>query len=281
MDKSQPERSALALAFEKAQEKEADTATVTEAVQGETGRNVRNSLRKKASTTASVKNFRNGQNARGEFIANVLIDLADSDSEWWTGVYNHVILGMSKTDNTEFRQFYQEIMKRTKHMARYEESEEQPVTDSFTVGNGRGKEYVYRVELDGYLHGVVLSKTDKAKYAAMVRKEVKGGRNGKSASDIIRRAGNARSYMGGNNTGNGRSLPSGGDFGLGGVGGGSSRSKETGNDSRGKSPDQKVSDSAGLTEEEIPKEWYKQQQEEEDYATYQEELNRYLAGYDW
>lgn len=141
------------------------------------------------------KTFKNSQNANGEFVANILIDLADSNSEWWTGVYNRAILGMSKSDDTEFRQFYQEILKRTKDMAEYGESPKMQINDSFVVQNGNGKGFIYHVKLDGYLHGTVVSKIDKKKHEAMLQKAMQGGKYGQSDVDLNRRIEDARNVM--------------------------------------------------------------------------------------
>ena len=176
-----------------------------------------------------AKNFRNGQNAKGEFVANVLIDLADSNSEWWTGRYNRGILGMSKTDDTEFRQFYQEIYKRTKDMDVYERSDQPTVSDTFTVQDGNGKEYIYVVEVDGYLHGTVLSKTDKKKYEAAIRKETTGGKYGKSAANIKGRTRSTRLDLGRVDSSDGGNLASNGNSGYGGLGGRTSESDKARN----------------------------------------------------
>lgn len=156
----------------------------------------------------------------GEFVANVLIDLADPQSDFWTGRYNYAILGMSKTDDTEFRQFHQKIEKLTKDMDDYEKSKGRPIRRTFTIKDGKGKEYIYRVKLDGYMHGVVLEKIDKAKYANALRNATKGGNNGKSLANITRRARNNRTGLGGNVASNGGNIPSNGNTGYGGMGSG-------------------------------------------------------------
>ena len=186
------------------------------------------------------KTFKNGQNARGEFTANILIDLSDSKSDWWTGRYNRVILGMSKTDDTEFRQFYQEILKRTKDMNEYAEADVKPVEDSFTIQDGWGKEFIYVVELDGYLHGTVLAKVDKAKYAAAFLKQTKGGNNGKSVKNIKRRTRAARSGIGRSNSGSSRYQTPDSNPGHGRLGSGSSDGNQTGNDAGESSANQEV-----------------------------------------
>lgn len=187
------------------------------------------------------RTFKNGQNARGEFIADVLIDLADINSKWWTGVYNHAILGMSKTDDTEFRQFYQEILKRTQDMEEYGKTNQATIEDSFIVQDGKGKEYIYQVSLDGYLHGVVLAKTNKAKYVAALRRATKGGQKyGQSASNIKRRTRNARSNMGRAGSSNGGNNRSNGNLGSSGLGSGTPKSNNQGNNNRGASSNQGV-----------------------------------------
>lgn len=188
-----------------------------------------------------VKTFKNGQNAKGEFVADVLIDLADEESKWWTGKYNHAIFGMSKTDDTEFRQFYQEILKRTKDMDEYGETEQSIVEDSFTVQDGKGREYIYRVALDGYLHGVVLAKTNKTKYEAYVKKYEGRNNYGRSSADTVRRVVRARTDLGRKNASDGRSERSESNFGSSRVVSTSSQGNETGNDRRGESPNQEVS----------------------------------------
>ncbi len=189
--------------------------------------------------SAKTRTFKNGQNAKGEFIANVLIDLADSNSEWWTGRYNRGILGMSKSDDTEFRQFYQEILKRTKEMDEYGESD-LTVEDSFVVQDGKGRVYIYRVALDGYLHGVVIEKIDKAKYEAVLQRETKGGNHGKPNADIKRRARDVWNDLGRDRSGDGRTPNSDGATGYGRVDSGSPKSHKTGNDSRRESTYQEV-----------------------------------------
>lgn len=192
---------------------------------------------------SAIKTFRNSQNAKGEFVANVLIDLNNPDSEWWTGRYNRGILSMSMSDDTEFEQFYAEIEKRTKDMEEYDGATQPAVTDAFTVQDGNGKEYVYRVELDGYMHGVVLEKVDKKKFEAALRKETVGGNYGESDANIKGRAGNARVGMGRSRASNGRRVSPDGTVRSGRVGSRSSESNQAGNDSRGQSADQEISDS--------------------------------------
>ncbi|MBQ5634703.1 MAG: hypothetical protein IIV10_00160, partial [Alistipes sp.] len=82
------------------------------------------------------------------------------------------------------------------------------VEDSFTVQDGKGKEYIYVVKLDGYLHGVVLEKIDKAKYAAALQRVTKGGTHGKSLANIKRRTRTNRSGMGSYHFSDGRNLAS-------------------------------------------------------------------------
>lgn len=184
------------------------------------------------------KTFRNSQNAMGEFVANVLVDLADMDGEWWTGRYNHAILGMSKSDDTEFRQFYQEIDRLTRDMDGFENT---ILETSFTVQNRSGKEFIYRVSLDGYLHGVVLEKIDKAKYESALQRKTKGGSNGKSAANIKRRIRNARTEVGRNSAGNGGNFTPDSSSGYGRLGVGSPHGDSAGNGSRGESAGQKTS----------------------------------------
>ena len=187
----------------------------------------------------STKTFKNGQNANGVFVANALIDLADSKSKWWTGRYNHDIFTMSKSDDTEFRQFYREILNRTKDMEDYGE-ESRIVNDSFTVKDHKGREYIYHVKLDGYLHGVALEKIDKATYEAALQRETKGGTNGKSLADIKRRTGTDRAKMGRYSAGDGRNRASDGNPGYGGLGSGSSQSHMAGTDGGENSSNRKV-----------------------------------------
>jgi hypothetical protein len=187
------------------------------------------------------KTFKNGQNANGVFVANVLIDLEDSNSKWWTGTYNHVIFSMSKTDDTEFTQFHQEIEKRTRNMEEYGE-QKLIAYDSFTVTDHKGRGFIYRVKLDGYMHGVVLEKIDKAKQNAALQRATKGGKNGKSAANIKRRIRIAQSGMGGYPDGNGWNRASDGNPGYGRLGSGSSRVNNAGNDSGRKPSNRKVPD---------------------------------------
>ena len=199
----------------------------------------------------SERTFKNGQNAKGEFIAKILIDLADSNSEWWTGRYNRGILGMSKTNDTEFRQFYQEIERRTKDLEEYDGAAQTAVTDAFTVQDGNGKEYVYRVELDGYMHGVVLEKIDLAKHQKAMQRYERGKGNGRSYADIGRRINNARTDLGGHSSGNSGRVSPGGTAGPGGMGGRTSPSNQARNDSRGQSVNQTVSNAAGSNNTEL------------------------------
>lgn len=190
--------------------------------------------------SAKTRTFKNGQNAKGEFIANVLIDLADSNSEWWTGRYNRGILGMSKNDDTEFRQFYQEILKRTKEMDEYEESDNQIVEDSFTVQDGKGRKYVYVVKLDGYLHGVVLGKIDAAKHERAMKRYERSKEYGRPDADISRRTANARNEVERHSSRNSRYLTSDGDSGYGRVDSGSPQGDLAGNDEGESPPNRKV-----------------------------------------
>lgn len=196
---------------------------------------------KKCSKKSIVKTFRNGQNAKGEFMANVLIDLADLNSEWWTGGYNYDMLGVSKTDDTEFRQFHQEIEKRTKDMDEYGKSTQPAVSTSFTIHDGSGKEYIYRVLLDGYLHGVVLGKIDKAKYDAFVKKYEGGETHGRTIADTVRRVSRTRTELGRKDTGSSWGGKSDGNSGSGRVAGVSPQRDNGGNDSGGQSTNHPVS----------------------------------------
>ena len=187
------------------------------------------------------KTFKNGQNAMGEFVANILIDLADMDSKWWTGVYNHAILSMSKTDDTEFTQFYQEILKRTKDMDEYGATTNNTVEDSFTVQDGKGREYIYVVELDGYLHGVVHAKINKAKYLSYVKKYGGSNNYGGTPANTVRRVGSARANLGSNGSSGSGSQQSNGNPGSGGVVSVSPQGYMAGNDEGKGSVDQEVS----------------------------------------
>ena len=194
----------------------------------------------KRSDRRTQKTFEKNQNANGVFVANVLIDLADMNSKWWTGTYNHVIFSMSKTDDTEFTQFHFEIEKRTKDMDDYEVSKQPTIEDSFTVQDGNGKEYIYVVKLDGYMHGVVLEKIDKAKYTAVFLNQTKGGQNGKSVANIKGRIRNARNGIGQNHSSSGRNRASAGNSGHGGLGSGSSQSSMAGIDEGKSATDRNV-----------------------------------------
>ena len=198
------------------------------------------------------KTFKNGQNARGEFTANMLFDLGDLKGEWWTGRYNYGILGISKTDDTEFRQFYSEVYNRTKDMDEYEDAKQQASTETFIIHDGNGREYIYSVELDGYMHGTVLSKIDKQKYEAVIRKETKGGKYGKSTADIKRRTRSARIDLGRNNPGDGGDHTSNGNPGYGGLGGRSSGGVKMGNAAGERTPDQALSDLNSAKRNKLP-----------------------------
>ena len=186
------------------------------------------------------KIFKNGQNANGEFVANVLVDLADSSSTWWTGRYNHDIFSMSKSDDTEFRQFHQEIEKRTKDMDDYGESDQPTIEDSFTVRDGKGNEYIYVVKLDGYLHGVVVAKINKAKYNSYVNKYGGSNNHGRAPANTIRRVGRTRANLGRKGSGVRRSERSNGSPGPSGVVGTSPKGKMVGNYEGEGSLDRKV-----------------------------------------
>ena len=194
----------------------------------------------KQSSREEAKTFKNSQNARGEFITDVLIDLADSNSEWWTGKYNRAILGMSKTNDTEFRQFYQEILKRTMDLDEYEVSANPTIEDSFIVQDEKGREYIYRVALDGYLHGVVMGKVDVAKFNRAMKRYERGRPHGRSYADISRRIENARNEVERHSAGDSRNLASDGNSGHGGLGSETSQSDKTGNGRRGEPIDQEV-----------------------------------------
>ena len=194
----------------------------------------------KHSDRKSQKTFKRDQNDNGVFVANVLIDLAEKNSKWWTGTYNHVIFSMSKNDDTEFTQFHQEIEKRTKDMGDYGDGTNIIVNDTFTVQDGNGNEYIYVVKLDGYLHGVVLEKIDKAKYAAAFLQQTKGGTYGKSLTNIKRRTRVNRTGFGQNNSSSSGNRTSSGNTGHGGLGGGSPQSDMAGIDGRESSANRKV-----------------------------------------
>ena len=195
-----------------------------------------------STTKMSERNFKNDQNAKGEFVANILIDLGDMNSKWWTGKYNHAIFGMSKTDDTEFRQFYQELLKRTKDMDDYGEGDNQIVFDAFKVQDGKGNEFIYRVALDGYLHGVVVAKINLARYKAYVKKYGRSNNHGRTPANTIRRVGTARANLGSNGSGSIGSKQPNGNSGPSGVVGASPQGNITGNDSGGNSPNPKVPD---------------------------------------
>ena len=195
-----------------------------------------------STTKMSERNFKNDQNAKGEFVANILIDLGDMNSKWWTGKYNHAIFGMSKTDDTEFRQFYQELLKRTKDMDDYGEGDNQIVFDAFKVQDGKGNEFIYRVALDGYLHGVVVAKINLARYKAYVKKYGRSNNHGRTPANTIRRVGTARANLGSNGSGSIGSKQPNGNPGSSGVVGASPQGNITGNDSGGNSPNPKVPD---------------------------------------
>ena len=236
--------------------KKTKKAAATLANQTVAAQQTKNSDRKVAKT------FKNGQNANGVFVANVLIDLANSDSKWWTGTYNHVIFSMSKSDDTEFTQFHQEIEKRTKDMEEYGKAGNHIVEDSFTIRDGNGKEFIYRVTLDGYMHGVVLEKIDKAKIVAALQRVTKGGANGKPVANIKGRTRTARSGMGRNSAGNGRNRASAGSPGSSGLGSGSPQGNQAGTNSGGKSADQKVpavSEYTSLAELSARAKWLREQ----------------------
>ena len=137
---------------------------------------------------------------------------------------------MDENDDTEFKAFYSEIEKRTSHMDDYEDYEGQPTTETFTIKDGNGNEYIYVVELDGYLHGVVLEKIDKAKRTASILAQVKGGNNGKSATKIVGSTRSSGAKYRGKNPGNSGAGSSVGAAGNGRLGGGSPQSNLAGTD---------------------------------------------------
>ena len=189
--------------------------------------------------TKPESTFKTGQNAKGEFLTSVLIDLASN--EWWTGGYNYAILSMSRKDTTEFEQFYREIEKRTRNMEEYGTDNVQIVEDTFTIQDGKGKEYIYVVKLDGYLHGVVVAKIDKAKYISYARKYGRSNNNGGTSTNTIRRVSSARSKLGSKSSGGSWSIPSNGNSGSSGVVSSSPQSNMAGNNANKGSANRKIS----------------------------------------
>lgn len=106
------------------------------------------------------KTFAKNKNANGVFVIELVIDLANPNSEWFTGGHIYDTLSMDTEDDTEFRNFYHEIYERSKNMDDYEAYTGDPIEDSFVVRDGSGKSFLYTVSLDGYLHGVILEKSD-------------------------------------------------------------------------------------------------------------------------
>lgn len=168
----------------------------------------------------------------------MLFDLPEMDGKWWTGVYDYATLSM---DEKEFRQFYQEIVKRTKNMDEYGESNSPVVEDAFIIRDGHGKEYLYRVSLDGYLHGVVIAKIDMAKYKSCIKRYGRSKNYGRAPANTIRRVGGARAKLGRNGSGSSGHKSSNGNIGSSGVVSASPSSSNGSNYSQGKSTYQKVS----------------------------------------
>ncbi len=189
--------------------------------------------------TKPESTFKTGQNVKGEFLTSVLIDLASE--EWWTGGYNYAILSMDRNDTTEFEQFYRKIEKRTRNMEEYGTDNGQIVEDTFTVQDGKGKEYIYVVKLDGYLHGVVIAKIDKAKYISYVKKYGRSNNNGRTSANTIRRVSGARAKLGSKSSGGSRSRSSNGYSGSSGVVGSSPQGYMAGNNASKGSGNRKVS----------------------------------------
>ena len=197
-----------------------------------------------------AKTFANGQNAKGEFIANVLFDLADTD--WFTGGYNYAILSMSKTDDTEFRNFYKEIYKRTKGLEDYENNKQPSQKDTFTIRDGKNKSYIYVVDLDGYLHGVVLEKIDANKYNQAIQQQRGGNSHGRTNANIGGRIRNARLGVGSAGANNSRAVASGSNSGHGGVGQQQSQSNLAGNNGGKSSANQKISSVTNKIQRKMP-----------------------------
>ena len=142
------------------------------------------------------KTFAKDKNANGVFVIELLIDLANPNSEWFTGGHIYDTLSVDTEDDTEFRNFYNEVYNRTKNMGDRVLDAKQLVEDFFVVKDGMGRGYIYTVKLDGYLHGVILEKTDLAKYSAAMQKYNGGNKNERTYADIGRRIAIERSKLG-------------------------------------------------------------------------------------
>ena len=131
-------------------------------------------------------NFKTRVNANGVYLHTELIELEDDRSPYWTG---GLIYGIFSMDDTEFSQFYQQVKRLSKDLPPYGEGELLETEEkAVLVENEKGKQYLYQISLDGFMHGVILSKIDLRKY----EKKIGGTENGRTAADTLQRIGESR-----------------------------------------------------------------------------------------
>ena len=178
-------------------------------------------------------NFRTGQNAMGVYTQTELIDLENMDSEYWTGNRSRA---KYKMDDTEFKQVYQEIEKLSRNLPEYGTADNVvPVSGEFTVFDGKGREYWYTVEVDGYMHGEIHQKVNAEKYKKTnANRRRENERSGRRTPDIIGRADDRRKNVGRSTAHLGDSVILGnGNAGYGRVGSKASEVQQTGDADRG------------------------------------------------
>ena len=188
---------------------------------------------KKAQLQKWYSTFKTGVNSSGVYAQKELIDLAYDGDPGWTGRRIYAKFSM---DDTEFSQFYQQIARLSKKLPYYGEDGDPPAVDeTFTVENGRGKKYLYDVELDGYMHGEILSKTDLQKYEKFKAKQNGGNKSGRSTGNSLRRVVCARKDLGRSGGDRRRRGGSGGSAGSDGMADLSQRGQQA-RDADGKTP---------------------------------------------
>lgn len=144
--------------------------------------NILASARDMSGGKASIKSkgsvtFNNGKNTNGVFAHNELIDLVSRKNESWTG---RVLRDIYNMDAREFEEFLTKIGELSGNMPYYENSDAEEVPECFIVYDNNGNVFRYDIELDGYMHGEVLAKTEVSRKIAVIKKEA--GDNAESLS---------------------------------------------------------------------------------------------------
>ena len=171
--------------------------------------------------------YNEGQNANGVFVHTELIDLEYSGSEFWTGRRIRAIFSM---DDTEFSQFHQEIERLTKGLPYEGEEYVEPIPEVVIVQNGKGQAYQYEVELDAFMHGEILSKTEIGRRINVLSNYKGANQNGRQRYKTVGvRTGRGGAQLGGysspdDTVGSGRRLS-----GTGAMGSGTPASNSPGN----------------------------------------------------